>query len=141
MAKDMAGHGRGRSRGHGRGHGTCLTDDSGDHSETIDIDHSLPGVEGTWEDEQPNSLLCTFAATRASNVLVTDDTTAADFYCSYFIDEVWVLLVTETNRYAQTNFSDKPSACAWTDVTVEEMKAFIGLLIIMRVVKLPFDFR
>lgn len=77
-----------------------------------------------------------YAATHASNVPVTDNTTAADLYCSYFIDEVWVLLFTETNRYAQANLSDKPSAHAWTGVTVEEMKAF-GLLIIMGIVKLP----
>ena len=44
---------------------------------------------------------------------------------------------TGTNRYAQTNRSSKPKARAWTDTAVAEMKAFIGLLIIMGVVKLP----
>ena len=63
--------------------------------------------------------------------------TAADLFCSYFTEEVWALLVTETNRYAQTNCSSKPKARAWTDTTVAEMKVFIGLLIIMGVVKLP----
>ena len=45
-------------------------------------------------------------------------------------------MVTETNRYAQTIASSKPKARPWIDITVEEMKTFIGLLIIMGVVKL-----
>ena len=77
------------------------------------------------------------STTRGSNVPYSDDTTAVDLFCSYFTEEVWALLVTETNCYAQTNRSSKPKARAWTNVTVEELKAFIGLLIIMGVVKLP----
>ena len=55
----------------------------------------------------------------------------------YFTDEVWDLLVTETNRYSKLNFPKQRCARPWHDVTVEDMKAFIGLLIIMGVVKLP----
>ena len=58
----------------------------------------------------------------------------------YFTDEVWNLLVTETNRYAQANLSSMPNARAWTDVTIEEMKAFIGITILMGIIQLPrFD--
>ena len=60
-----------------------------------------------------------------------------DLFYSYFTEDVWALLVTETNRYAGQNPSEKPNPCVWTEVSVEEMKAFIGLLIIMGVVKLP----
>ena len=92
----------------------------------------------TWEqDEEPSSFQHIYTATRGSNVPYSDDTTAVDLFCSYFTEEVWALLVTETNRYAKSNRSSKPKARAWTDITVEEMKAFIGLLIIMGVVKLP----
>ena len=46
-------------------------------------------------------------------------------------------LVTETNLYAQQNHSEKHKAHILTEFPVEEMKAFIGLLMIIGVVKLP----
>ena len=92
---------------------------------------------GTWEQDKEPSFEHTYTATCGSNVSYSDDTTAVDLFCSYFTEEVWALLVTETNRYAKTNRFGKPKACAWIDITVEEMKAFIGLLIIMEVEKLP----
>ena len=51
---------------------------------------------------------------------------------------MWALLVTETNRYAakcRQNVSEH--ARPWSDVTLEEMKAFVGMLIIMGIDKLP----
>ena len=35
----------------------------------------------------------------------------------------------ETNRYANSFIDNNPSTRAWTDTTVEELKAFVGLLI------------
>ena len=58
-------------------------------------------------------------------------------FCHYLTDEVWDLLVTETNRYASDNRLTSPSARPWCDVTVAEMKAFIGILIAMGIVCLP----
>ena len=52
---------------------------------------------------------------------------------------VWDLLVTETNRYAaqhklqNTHAHPRP----WSDVTVEEMKAFIGVSMLMGICRLP----
>ena len=46
-------------------------------------------------------------------------------------------MVTETNRYASENLSHTPRARAWEDVTVAEMKAFVGLLILMGILRLP----
>ena len=57
-------------------------------------------------------------------------------FCRYFTDEVWNLLVTETNCYAQANLSSMPNARAWTDVTTEEMKVFIGITILMGIIQL-----
>ena len=42
-----------------------------------------------------------------------------------------------TNQYAQANISQKPNACAWNDVTVVEMKAFIGMTILLGIIQLP----
>ena len=43
----------------------------------------------------------------------------------------------ETNRYANANTSTAPNARPWHDTTVPEMKAFVGMLIIMGIVVLP----
>ena len=58
-------------------------------------------------------------------------------FCRYFTDEVWNLLVTETNPYAHANFSSMANAHAWIDVTTEEMKAFIRITIVMGIIQLP----
>ena len=50
---------------------------------------------------------------------------------------MWDLLVTETNRYAQVKISHKPNARAWNDVTVIEMKVFIGMTILLGIIRLP----
>ena len=113
------------ARGRGRG-GT---------SATSDTDHALPEVAGTWEaDEEPQSVLYRYREIPGSTVPFDDDTTAVSLFYRYFTDEVWNLLVTETNRYAQANLSSMPHARAWTDVTIEEMKAFIGITILMGII-------
>ena len=71
-----------------------------------------------------------------STVPFDDNTSALSLFCRYFTDEVWNLLLTETNRYAHVNLSSMPNACAWTDVTIDEMKAFIGVTIVMGIIQL-----
>ena len=50
---------------------------------------------------------------------------------------MWDLLVTETNRYAHANATSRPHSRAWNDVSIDEMKAFVGMLILFRNIKLP----
>ena len=47
--------------------------------------------------------------------------------------------MTETNQYAAANLTDpsnKPHARKWWDVTVDEIKSFIVLLILMGILRL-----
>jgi len=60
-----------------------------------------------------------------------DGTASLDLFCRFFTDEVWALLVAETNGYAYDNQSTAPTPRVYHDVNVDEMKAFIGLLILM----------
>ena len=107
-------------------------------STASDTDHALPEVAGTWEsDEEPLSVLYRYREIPGSTVPFDNNTNAASLFCRYFTDEVWNLLVTETNRYAQANLSSMPNAHKWTDVTTEEMKAFIGITILMGIIQLP----
>ena len=63
---------------------------------------------------------------------------ASELFTRYFTDEVWQLIVDETNRYAAScrqNLSDHSRP--WTPVTVADIKAFIGMVILMGIVKSP----
>ena len=63
---------------------------------------------------------------------------ASELFARYFTDEVWQLIVDETNRFAAScrqNLSDHSRP--WTPVTVADIKAFIGMVILMGIVKSP----
>ena len=53
------------------------------------------------------------------------------------------LIVNETNRFANQFFSENPDKAAnpnlknWTDLTVNELQVFIGLVILMGIVYKP----
>ncbi len=50
---------------------------------------------------------------------------------------MWDLIKEETNRYAGTCVTNNLSGRVWNDTTVEELKAFVGILILMGIVRLP----
>ena len=58
-------------------------------------------------------------------------------FCHFFSDEVWDLITVETNCYANSTIENNPSIPTWSDTIVEELKAFVGLLILMGIVRLP----
>ena len=107
---------RGRGRGHGRGRGRGTT---------------TANPLGTWKKEEPTSLSFNYPHTPGPRVHLGSTLTPSQLFCKYFTDEVWDLLVTETNRYACLRFPCRQHSRPWTDVSIEEMKAFIGMLILM----------
>ncbi|XP_065915189.1 chimeric ERCC6-PGBD3 protein-like [Dysidea avara] len=122
------GRGRGRGRGAGRGHGT------------IPGDGRAAGVTflpGEWENIEPTHTKFSYSPTPGPNVRFPPNTRPVDLFYLYFTDDVWDLLVTETNSYAALRFPCRQYARPWKDVTCEEMKAFIGMLIMMGILHLP----
>ena len=72
----------------------------------------------------------------------TTDFDALDYYKQYLTDDLLNSFVAETNRYAQSwiqghNLRRHSRAHKWRDVTFDEMKVFIGLTLLMGLVKLP----
>ena len=67
------------------------------------------------------------------------DTRAGAFFDQMFTDEIWDMLVTETNRYHDQQAASEPNKHKrkWDPVTKDGMKAFIGIMIHMGIVKLP----
>ena len=64
---------------------------------------------------------------------------AGVFFDQYFTDEMWNIITSETNRYYVQQQAAEPNKhkTKWTHVTKEEMKAFVGIIIFMGIVKLP----
>lgn len=56
-----------------------------------------------------------------------------------FPDEIWDLIVAETNRYHDQQVTAEPNKHKrkWTPITKGEVQAFIGIMIYMGIVKLP----
>ncbi|GBN36326.1 PiggyBac transposable element-derived protein 4 [Araneus ventricosus] len=67
-----------------------------------------------------------------------------DYFCLFFDDEVISFIAKETNSFAEEHFSNlelTPStrALQWKDVTSEELKRFISLLILQGIVQKPTE--
>ena len=56
-----------------------------------------------------------------------------------FTENLWDLMIRETNNYHDQMVASEPNKHKgpWQPVTKEEMEAFIGILILMGIVKLP----
>ena len=70
---------------------------------------------------------------------LTSTSTPLELFNQFFTPEVWDLMVQETNRYAASTIaaSTARSTRPWTDTTVQELQAFIGIIILMGIVRLP----
>lgn len=102
------------------------------------IHHSLHEVVGNWKKEEPAFTLFPYMKVPGPTFTdVTPSCSAYDLFSRFFTEEVWELLVTETNCYAEETHSHTPHARPWVEVTVPELKAFLGLLIYMGILKLP----
>ena len=93
----------------------------------------LDEVVGPWKKEEPSPMNLQYSRTAGPNssVLVTGSTILQAFFL-FFTTEVWSLLVEETNHYAT-----RVGIVGWFDTSIEEMKAFVGMLIFMGILKLP----
>ena len=93
----------------------------------------LSQVTGPWKKENSNPLILNYSGVPGptGNVLSTSSSLIDAFYI-FFTVQVWDLLVTETNTYGARIIPGD-----WVDTYVEEIEAFIGMLIVMGVAKLP----
>ena len=89
------------------------------------------------EKKETIGLCYNYPLTPGAKVQFRSNTSASNLFFLFFTDEVWGLLTTETNRYANTNLPRQQHARPWNNISVSEMKAFVGLLIIMGVLHLP----
>ena len=94
-----------------------------------------------WRKVQPGDNIAlndfVFAETEGVNMQMGPTATCSDFFNLYFTKEFWELLVTETNRFA-VQFFENHDLTSYTServpVTIDEMKVFIGLLMLMGII-------
>jgi hypothetical protein len=65
-----------------------------------------------------------------------------DYFSLFFSEELLNNIVVETNRYARRKISEfqlspRSNWSSWSDVSVPEMKAFLGLIINIGLMSLP----
>ena len=61
-----------------------------------------------------------------------------DYFVEFVYDNLWDLIVKETNRYTSQKLSNSPEHLAnFVLITRAEIKAFMGINIIMGIAKLP----
>ena len=144
--------GRGATRGHGATHGHRTHSHGATRGRGTTCGHGTTrgyGVVtggcgrgrdqnplGQWKKEEPSSLCFNYGLTPGPRIHL-HNITPLELFCKYFTDEVWDLLVTETNRYACSRFPCRQHARPWTDISTDEMKAFIGMLLLMGILQLP----
>ncbi|XP_017764808.1 PREDICTED: uncharacterized protein LOC108554143 [Eufriesea mexicana] len=99
------------------------------HDEWQEINEGDAATSECWEEEE----------------LLIDDIDCDDpvsLYKLFVIDYILAIIIEGTNKYAtQCMNNSAPSSRghqqAWTPVTKEEMNTFIGILLIMSIVRLP----
>lgn len=58
---------------------------------------------------------------------------AKEIFFLFLTSTIMEIIVEETNRYATTFLGNRP----WTPITIEELSAYLGFVILMGIVKLP----
>lgn len=94
-----------------------------------------------WSREDSPPLDVPFTAKHGLNVELPDNSNPLDYFSLFFKDEMWDLLVLETNKFAHKrieSMDDMLPFCRlrnYKDVTIDEMKVFFALIIAMGLVK------
>ena len=70
----------------------------------------------------------------ASKILVTCNLDPVELFDQMFDDTFFLTLSTETNRYYRETLKNKKQySINWKDVTIDEMKSFMGIILLLQV--------
>lgn len=106
---------------------------------TVDMTGALTDqTTGTerWSSQLKNIVVEDFTEASGPVNILDKEKNEVDFLNLIFSEEIYQLLVVQTNLYAELCTATKPDD-KWRPVTMEEMKAFIGIHVVMSVIQLP----
>ena len=91
----------GSMRGHARVHGSTRARSVRGGRQTRQTSQNQLLLEGPWKKEESNSLIFPYQGSEPGPTTSIDTcTSVADIFSRFFTDNVWGLLVSETNKYA-----------------------------------------
>ena len=105
-------------------------------------EYQAPGFDWIWNDILPGGNYRPLDTPFTGDVGIThpmiENPEPIGFFKLYFTDEVYVLIARETNRYAHqyiqanaANLGPRSTVHRWKDTTASEIKAFLGLCVLM----------
>ena len=102
-------------------------------------EEDFEGFDQLWkmDDFRPVEAAPIFRRVPGAQILHPPEARALDYFELFYTQEIWERLVTETNRYYDQQHHANPPHRPWEPVTVDVMKAFIGLTLSMGIMKLP----
>ena len=109
-------------------------DDSDEQSSSEDTDEDME--EGEWSKEIKRREDVEFQEEVGINVDIENLQSCLDFFSLFFTEDVWQLLVEQTNLYAEQKRGPEERS-VWYPVTKDEMKAWISLYLDMGLVTKP----
>ena len=113
--------GRGRSSGRGRGHGRGRGRDP--FAGLLDREKEV--LCGVRRHQESNAYVCPFSDPTPGPAILVDGDSARELFESFYTNEVWDLIVAETNRYAAQQWQQAGTpGRPWHDVTVEWVGRF-----------------
>ena len=118
-----------------------LSESSGDESEEetgSDTDEGLAVEEATWTANVTRRRDIDFDETvgMSANVNIESLKSSKDFFDLLITDQVWQLLVIQTNLYAEQKRGEAEKS-VWYPVSVEEMKGWIAIYLNMGIINKP----
>ena len=106
-----------------------------------DSDADFEGFHNEWiEHDFDPHLIRQFNGNPEASEQQPEEAQPVQYFSMVWDEEVWTHLVAETNRYAEqerTRNPPLPNALKWTPVDIPTMKAFIGLVFCMGILRLP----
>ena len=94
--------------------------------------------EARWTDNLSNFPIPDFTAATGLTFNLPEIFNPLDYFVEFAYDNLWDLIVKETNRYASQKLSNSPEHLTnFVLITRAEIKAFMGINIIMGIAKLP----
>ncbi|KAL8576606.1 hypothetical protein ACOMHN_025081 [Nucella lapillus] len=112
-----------------------------DSEEESDADDNilLASLQTTWRSAQAPVAVTEFALPTGAVHTLPPDAKPLDYFFLFMPEHFFQTAATETNNYAQQKIADKGLATdpLWTDTTPDEIRAYLAILIMMGIKRLP----
>ncbi|GFU15311.1 piggyBac transposable element-derived protein 4 [Nephila pilipes] len=120
----------------------CSSSES--ESEDDCLDNARDWCQIDINSSQPSPPKFPFTGNPGIKVCLGDSEDPSEYFNLFFDDEMFLFIISETNRYAESFFEDAEltpasRALKWKNTHIGEMKRFLSLLLLQGVVQKPVE--